>query len=375
MESNRSMEIPLVCVLLAACGSAPSQTPDGGSDVDASGIADSFSPEISVTAVSALPPLSSGWNWVDEPLMGCDDGTPTGFGVNPGTSDDVLVYFEGGGACWSYETCFVLNTSEHGPFAQAQWDATVPRLVGPFDRSRGSNPFQTWTYVFVPYCTGDLHAGTSVVTYAQGSASGVVHHVGRLNAEVVLARVAATWPRSGRVVVAGTSAGGYGATLNYDLFRGAFPSAQMAMLDDAAPLLEGAGVPPALRTMWYTSWNLGDLIQAICADCVDDLSLLYSTLSTRYPRDRFALLSSLEDASISTHLLLSGTAFETDLRALATERFDPTANARVFFVPGAQHGLLADEATLSGASSSGTVTLDAWLSAMLGGASWSSVEP
>ena len=36
----------------------------------------------------------------------------------------LFIYFMGGGACWDASTCFVLNTSVHGPFGQAQWDGT-----------------------------------------------------------------------------------------------------------------------------------------------------------------------------------------------------------------------------------------------------------
>jgi hypothetical protein len=59
------------------------------------------------------------------------------------------------------------------------------------------------------------------------------------------------------------------------------------------------------------------------------------------------------------------------MKALERDRFDPTSTARVFLVPGTQHGLLHQQAT----TTVGAVSLDAWLSAMVGGDPWSSVHP
>ena len=103
--------------------------PDGGAGVDA----------------APLPGTPGGWTWVDVPGMGCDDGSPTGVAVNPapGGGGDLFIYFMGGGACWDASTCFVLNTSVHGPFGQAQWDGTgAPSVAHALDRARATNPFR-----------------------------------------------------------------------------------------------------------------------------------------------------------------------------------------------------------------------------------------
>ena len=68
------------------------------------------------------------WTWVDVPGTACDDGTMTGIAVNPSpdaASRELFIYFMGGGACWDASTCFVLNTSTHGPFGRAQWEASA----------------------------------------------------------------------------------------------------------------------------------------------------------------------------------------------------------------------------------------------------------
>ena len=344
----------------------------GGSAVPGRG-----SPDGGAGGVDAapLPGTPGGWTWVDVPGMSCDDGSATGVAVNlaPGGAGGgpLFVYFMGGGACWDASTCFVLNTAVHGPFGQAQWDATGAPSVGhALDRARATNPFRDASYVFIPYCTGDLHGGSNVATY-DVLGPRTFAHVGRRNVEALLPRLRATWPAPARVVISGSSAGGFGATLNYDLFRRAYGGAQVALVDDAGPFLEDDGVPADERAAWYANWHLGDVVDPLCADCRADLSRLYPALVAKYPQDRMALLTSLQDQVIRSYFLIPLAAdFEQRLRALITDRLAPTATFRTFAIPGESHTLLGAVDT----TTSGGVALEAWLAAMLSGdPTWASV--
>jgi len=327
---------------------------------------------------AAAPRLSGApgvWTWIDVPGMTCDDGTPTGVAINPapgGPGDlDLVVYFMGGGACWDASTCFVLNTAVHGPYGRAQWEASgAPSFAHPFDRARASNPFRGASIVIVPYCTGDFHAGNNVATY-DVLGPRPYRHVGRLNVEALLPRVRATWQAPEHVVVAGSSAGGFGATLNYALFRDTFPRADMSLVSDAGPMLEGDGLPAAERAAWYAMWHLGDVVDPLCAGCAADLSLMYPTLTTRHPLDRMALLTSLQDEVIGAYFLIPLAAdVELRMRALIADRIAPTANFRAFVIPGTSHTLLGGADTIT----SGGMTLETWLSRMhTGDASWMTV--
>jgi hypothetical protein len=317
-------------------------------------------------AATPLAGAAGAWTWVDVPGTSCDDGTVTGVAINPapgGAGDSLLIYFMGGGACWDATTCFLLNTAVHGPFGQAQWEAAAPAVDHAFDRTRATNPFRGASYVFVPYCTGDVHAGSNVATYdVQGPRP--YAHVGRLNVQAFLPRVKATWPSPARVVVTGSSAGGFGAMLNYDLIRRTYPDAAVALVDDAGPMLEGDSIPADERSAWYASWHIGDVLDPLCAGCRDDFSLLYPALVALYPQDRMALLSSLQDQTIRTYFqIATGADFETRLRALIADRFAPTATLRAFLIPGQMHTLLGSPDTVT----SGSVTLEGWLAGMLAG--------
>jgi hypothetical protein len=347
----------------------------GGSHAASSGPTDAGAPDTGDTSVTGVAPIQAPpqtWTWVDVPGSVCDDGTPTGFAVNPGTGGDLLVYFEGGGACWDYTTCFVVNTAAHGPFGATEWATLAPQInVGPFDRAHATNPFRASTYVFVPYCTGDMHGGRNVASYQGPTETRMYHHMGRENAEHVLARLVATWPDAPRVVVTGTSAGGFGATFNYDIFRRAFASAKMALIDDAGPLLEGDGIPAALRSAWYANWRLGDIVTPLCPSCMNDLSGVYAALATRHPQDRLALLSAMNDATVSAYFMQTPDQFQASLQTTVHDRFDPTQNARVYLVSGLQHGFLPTSATTTSAG----VLLETWLDAMVNDKAWASVGP
>ncbi len=98
---------------LCACGASEFTPGDGGAPD--SGTPDA-GPATPITAAAGK------WTWVDFPDSACDDGTPTGIGVNPGTSSNLIVFLNGGGACWNAQDCLVNNTSAHGPFGGVQFN-------------------------------------------------------------------------------------------------------------------------------------------------------------------------------------------------------------------------------------------------------------
>ena len=150
-------------MILAACGSS-----GGGKSVDAS---------MGITAPAGV------WTWVPIDGMACGDGSPTGIGVNlVDTSDNVMLYMQGGGACWDLNTCFTLKSAVHieGGYGQSDFNTDIATLSGSYLWQRvPQNPFKDVSWIYVPYCTGDLHDGANVMMY---DATHSVQHVGRTNA-------------------------------------------------------------------------------------------------------------------------------------------------------------------------------------------------
>ncbi len=110
--------------------------------------------------------------WVDFPDSECGNGVPTGIGVNPNTaSKNLWIYMQGGGACWQDYTCFVFKSATNitEGYTSATWEAEPHRALPGLTRTRLDNPFKDASFVFVPYCTGDVHAGSEVQTFAGGT--------------------------------------------------------------------------------------------------------------------------------------------------------------------------------------------------------------
>jgi hypothetical protein len=298
--------------------------------------------------------------WIEVPGMICADGSQTGIGILPGSSDAVLVYLSLGGACWSETECDVLT---RGPFGARDFLAVRGWVTGTiFDRMLEGNPFASWTHVFVPYCTGDVHVGDSVQTYG---IRGTWEHRGYRNLQAAVERMVALLPRPSTVVVAGSSAGGFGALVAYDLVRqrwtadGADP-VTASLLDDSGPTFVGAALPAALHQTWRTRWNLASTIETICPGCDEDLSEIWPALRDRYPGDRLALVSTTQDLTMRTFLGLDPASFEAALSELS-QTIDPLPGVEIFRVGGpdaGDHALLLAPALYS--ASDGTPLLE-WL--------------
>ncbi|MGQ0504551.1 MAG: pectin acetylesterase-family hydrolase [Myxococcaceae bacterium] len=348
----------VLLLLAAACGKSGEELPldDGGTiQLPDGGIFEVGEP-ISAPAGT--------WTWVDFPGTKCDDGSPTGLGINVGTSNNVLVFFAGGGACWDYLTCYQYNAAMHGPYGATQFNADLAKL-GPgtlVDRTDLSNPFRTWSVVFLPYCTGDLHAGNAVRMYQDRT----YHHAGRTNTQAFLSRLLPTFPSAEKIVVAGASAGGGGALFNYAQLKTRWPVTKTYLVDDSLQLLVGDAIPPSLRTSWVTSWSLD--LASVCNNCQGDFSLIYSHVAQQYPNDRMALLSFLQDTTTSLFYGFKPLAqFQADLEDLDSAVLVPSQRWKTFFVQAQGHALFAS------GNAAYSVALKTWLTKMVqDDATWSS---
>lgn len=160
------------------------------------------------------------------------------FFVKGGIKDNLVIYFEGGGACWDSMNCL------YAPTYTQEVNVTADDLnnytSGIFDTDNPNNPFNGWYYVFIPYCTGDIHWGAADTVYQDyldqipGVNSWTIHHRGFVNFQVVLKWVTDNflWPR--KIFVTGSSAGGYGAIMAFPYIKQAFPFSRVYVLGDAA---------------------------------------------------------------------------------------------------------------------------------------------
>ncbi len=161
----------------------------------------------------------------------------------------VVLYFEGGGACFSAETCgFVGGT--YKVQADAQRVADGEDAAGIFDFADEANPLADWSFVYVPYCTGDVHIGTTTHAYADDLE---VAHVGYLNGTVALDHLVEAFPGATEVLVTGSSAGGVPAPLFGGLVADRLPEAEVAVLADGSGAYpDNPPVNAAIGGLWGT---------------------------------------------------------------------------------------------------------------------------
>jgi hypothetical protein len=338
------------------------------------------------------------WTWVPFPDAICTDAvaddlgryrfatSTTGLAISwgPPGSSDLVLFLQGGGACWDFVTCggaapLVDKTALTGPFGPAEFARNIYDKY-PNSWIRRSNlpaAVRDATIVFVPYCTGDVHGGDRVKTYdpvVPGAPSITWHHVGRANVVAFLKRLGATFPDPRKLVVAGASGGGFGSLANYTAFREQWPRAKGYMVDDSGPPLIGDAIPDFTRDGWYSSWNLGASLDGFCPGCRDDMSEGLREIARRYPGDRLALVSHLQDEVIRgffggifftptpTISPMPADLFEAELRRLGTTVLDPaTPNAKYFFTAGDGHPTLEDPTVVATPAPG----LRAWLELML----------
>jgi hypothetical protein len=289
------------------------------------------------------PPES--WTWVPFDNAYCGNGTKTGIGVNfTSATSRLLIYLQEGGACWDALSCSLgladNFTTGYGASNFATDTADTTYLAQPggfFDRSAAANPFKDYSYVFVPYCTGDTHSGSNVTSLSGQPA----YFVGFRNITAYLERLAVTFPGAERIVLAGSSAGGFGATLNWWQTAQAFPGVRIDMISDSGAIMPNDVLPsPNTReAAQRTAWNLAATTPPGCADCATAFDAIYDFDSSAFPNSRGALLSYQQDSILYLFYGISKSKFTQGLGEVETQFFDPSANLRYFNVSGSGHVL------------------------------------
>lgn len=362
----------LTLLVLAGCGSGEGPSSGAGAAGGASGSDVTSGPAGGREASEPFVAEPETWTWV--PIEGafCADGSPTGIGVSLSKkSSRLVVYFMGGGACWSEASCTEFRTALHlGGYDGRDFEAEIG-LIGataPFRRDDETNPFKDDSYVFIPYCTGDVHGGRRVATYGGEP----FHHVGFENLTRALPRLRATFEAPERVVVTGSSAGGIGAGFNFWRFKELYPAARAYLLDDSGPPLPPPYLSAEREGAWRAAWNLDATLPEDCADCGERLDALLDHYAVKYAGTRMALLSYTHDSVISAFYGISGPDFYEGLKELADEHFDGTESFRYFYDVGGSHVMLATPKTVS----QGGTSLWKWIGLMVqDDPAWKSVHP
>jgi hypothetical protein len=199
----------------------------------------------------------------DGPL--CIAGTPYSVFTKAKDPEKLLVFMQGGGACWqNFYFCNILSEAQEPPAPPVGiWSDTSDFNTGDLE-----NPLADYSVVYMPYCDGSVFIGDRDVVDPSFPYGPVRFHRGLENASAGVDMAKAMFPDAKRIVVAGSSAGGVGgASFAPFLVRMSFGnSRQLSVINDAGPvaanLNDVAGI--AARA---NDWEFDKFFPASCTDC------------------------------------------------------------------------------------------------------------
>ena len=283
---------------LALCGLLVSVAGCGGGGDDGDGIQ------------NPVRATYDAWQKVELPGTVCGNGSQYKFFVNySDRTDNVVVVFEPGGACWDYPSC----TGASGIRGAANPDGLeddhyeLAPFISPFlQREDPTSPTASWNMIYVPYCTGDVHTGNNVITYTDETGIGpdvVFHHKGHDNVQSVIGWIDQNFTHVPKLLATGCSAGGAGAITNYYFRRNGVTAAQRGyLLDDSGPIFPSTGFSRPLHTKIRTSWNVDSILDVLPNGFdVNDYGSINTALADAFPTDRLATTFFRRDMNFSLY--------------------------------------------------------------------------
>ena len=260
------------------------------------------------------------WQRVELADTVCGNGSQYKFWFydNP-SSRDLLVLFEGGGACWDYPSCSgqegILSAANRNGLPDDYITQFATQYVSPLVNGadpglplRPRNPIVTngWDVVYMPYCTGDTHVGNSVMTYEDPTGENpplTWHHAGFTNTRAALGYLSNQFPNIRRLLVTGFSAGGVASIATYYEVRQTLQPERGYMLNDSGPAFPAPDASFNSRRLHDTirqAWDLDSLYDRLPATFdPNDLGSITAMLAAEFPNDQLAYTGYSSDFNFS----------------------------------------------------------------------------
>jgi hypothetical protein len=201
----------------------------------------------------------------------CIAGAPYSVFTREGDRKKLLIFLQGGGACWQgFYNCNFRGDDqsppEQGPFP------------GVFDPTSPQNPFADYSVVYMPYCDGSTFGGDNDVNDPGFPIAPTRYHRGLRNVSAGMDVAREMFPDAKQITVMGHSAGGVGAAAFAPfLARFAFGNnTKLTVYNDAGPIAVNLGTPPSAGgpdIPWLSVWarqNDWQFQQFYPQSCIDD---------------------------------------------------------------------------------------------------------
>lgn len=296
----------------------------------------------------------------------CSDGSDYKFFVNlTPTSNNFVIFMEPGGACFDLESCSGqrIKTDKFDPQKQdldkegkLQFthqrsisnpngvSDNYPSLLKPLINLKAPetasiiNPvisrislleserikMQNWNYIYLPYCTGDVHLGDTIRTFTRGldNSSKTMYFNGTNNVVSALGWMRNNMPKPTQVYLTGQSAGSVGVDVHRVTVRRFLDPNELYTLADSGFLLpedktniikDQEQFPATLLkgkmlSVWmnYKVTDSGlekkplNLLKAIIPELnIHNINNLGTLINKEFPSDRMTYVNSLNDLTFS----------------------------------------------------------------------------
>jgi hypothetical protein len=294
-----------------------------------------------------------------------------------GSSDALVIFLQGGGACWA-DFCSAVEETNSLPAS----GILNPDLAG--------NPIANWDVVYLPYCDGSLFAGdvdrmlpSSVLGEGNGLSMGYQRGLQNLTAALDIALE--QFPAPSRILLMGVSGGAFGTITALPLVRYYYPDTEILLFNDSGVGVAREGDPEFVNETLIAGWNATSLVPNSCTDCTSNGHVTRLIEWQLGADDNFAMsaLSFSADSVIATFFLMIDPAdftasllAETGRAASAFpdryKRFIPVGSAHTTLLLETSEGDLGDLEIGSLETEIAGVSVLAWLTAMIEGtAPWS----
>lgn len=291
----------------------------------------------------------------------CLSGTEYSMVTRDQGSEDLVIFLQGGGACW-----------DGFRFCNEEVRPGIPK-AGILDEDLAGNPVADWNVAYMDYCDGGTHA--SDIDYpADATYPFARSHHGLQNLSASLDVTVRTFPTPRRILLTGISGGGFGTIFALPLVRSLYPGVPIELVNDSGV---GVGKPdqPEFFEDRLAYWNILDsFLPESCTDCIADNghgTNLHIWYLDQDPDLRQSLMSFTQDSTIAGAFFnVPGPVWEVALREemQQVEAAHPD-RVRTFIADGNQHTFLLDKTDLAVEE----ITVLDWVTAMLDdSAEWTS---
>jgi hypothetical protein len=251
---SRAGRVALLLALVVALVACSSD--DGGGADDAG--TDTTAAVTDETTDTTAVDIAAEWTEHEAPAeCECAHGDPYTYWTRTADPEKVVLFFQGGGACFSADGC-AEGSDQYTQVASGDevTGNAESEPSGIFDLNNPDNPFRDYSFVYVPYCTGDLHLGDAVHDYGDGVE---INHKGYVNARAAYDTLLEEFGDADEVFVTGSSAGGVPAPLFGGLLADDLPDAEVSVLADASGAYPSDPViNEAIGSLWGAFDNVPD---------------------------------------------------------------------------------------------------------------------